>query len=69
MPFACSMPVLTYSPPHRAAQDGMLPLHRAASGQASEAVVLALLAAHSGAAKEKDKVRPFCPRNSSRRAA
>ena len=68
IPFAC-MRVLTYSLPHRVAQDGMLPLHRAASGQASEAVVLALLAAHSGAAKEKDKVRPLCPRNSPRRAA
>jgi len=37
-----------------------MPLHFAARYQASEAVVLALLAAHPGAAKEKDEVRrPF----------
>ena len=42
----------------RAAQEGRLPLHVAARHQASEAVVAALLAAHPGAAQEKDKVRP-----------
>ena len=41
-----------------AAQYGNLPLHDAVLDQASEAVVAALLAAHPGAAEEKDKVRP-----------
>ena len=36
----------------------MLPLHIAVADQASEAVVAALLAAHPGAAKERDKVLP-----------
>ena len=36
----------------------MLPLHVAASCQASETVVAALLAEHPGAAKEKTYVRP-----------
>ena len=40
----------------------MLPLHWAVAKQASEAVVMALLAAHPGAAKEKNMVRPRYPR-------
>ena len=43
--------------PAALAQRGMLPLHCAASKQASEAVVLALLEKYPEAAKEKDKVR------------
>ena len=42
-------------------QDGRLPLHYAAAKQASEAVVVALLAAHPGAAKEQNRVRQPCP--------
>ena len=42
----------------RAAQFGILPLHFAAANQVPEAVVAVLLAAHPGAAKKKDKVRP-----------
>ena len=45
----------------RAAQDGDLPLHCAAVGNASEAVVAALLAAYPEAAKEKNEVRPQRP--------
>ena len=47
----------------RAAQDGRLPLHHAARQKASEAVVATLLAAHPGAAKEKDKVLSPRPHN------
>jgi len=46
-----------------AAQDGLRPLHFAAAGKASVAVVKALLAEHPGAAKEKDGVRPPRPHN------
>ena len=54
---------LACSPSH-AAQDGRLPLHHAARLNASEAVVAALLAAHPGAAKEKERVHPPCPQDS-----
>ena len=39
------------------AQDGQLPLHLAIANKAPDAVVLALLERHQGAAEEKDVVR------------
>ena len=41
-----------------ASQHGNLPLHLSFESRASEAVVAALLAAHPGAAKERNRVRP-----------
>ena len=49
-------------------QDGRLPLHYAAAKQASEAVVVALLAAHPGAVKEQNRVRQPCPTHLPRHA-
>ena len=54
---------LTRPPSVRAAQPGKLPLHYAAKYRASEAVVVALLAAYRGAAKKKCGVRPLRQHN------
>jgi hypothetical protein len=54
-PLRCVAPLSLRS--SHAAQRGRLPLHYAAAGKASKAVVGKLLDAYPGAAKEKDGVR------------